>query len=277
MVVLSELFHRPQDSMADLSRSPTSSWTAHELIAYNIAIITQTPQEFFHQNAEPSLEHIHPALINAVTDFDPDVPVNISEYISHLLLAIKGGQEGFFVGFSRETLNVLGFTESDGVLISRYTIPLTICGKANRSVKTDVCLLDPQLMILLVVRGAKNKSPMQAEPQVIKAAIAAYQHNNKMRQNRGLPILDAMTIPCITMVALQPTFYLVPVTQALNMAVVAGQYPETPINVTKCVTGLGHDHQITENMATPEYRRVAFQHFIAFKGLAREYWRTFLV
>jgi hypothetical protein len=57
MVVLSELFHRPQDSMADLSRSPTSSWTAHELIAYNIAIITQTPQEFFHQNAEPSLEH----------------------------------------------------------------------------------------------------------------------------------------------------------------------------------------------------------------------------
>jgi hypothetical protein len=66
MVVLSELFHRPQDSMADLSRSPTSSWTAHELIAYNIAIITQTPQEFFHQNAEPSLEHIHPALITVM-------------------------------------------------------------------------------------------------------------------------------------------------------------------------------------------------------------------
>jgi hypothetical protein len=218
-----------------------------------------------------------PSLINSTTDQDHTIPNNISHYLSHLLLAVEGGQESFSIGFSQETLHILGFIERDVVLTSRYTIPLTICGKDNQTVQTDVCLVDKKLMVLFIMRGAKNNSPMQAEPQVVAAAIAAYQHNNKNRQNRGLPILDAMIIPCITMVALQPTFYLVPVTQALSMAVVAGQYPETTTEVTKCVTSLGQDHQTTKGMETPEYRQVAFQHFIAFKGLAKEHWKTFLV
>jgi hypothetical protein len=102
-------------------------------------------------------------------------------------------------------------------------------------------------------------------------------HTNITTRNGRLAILDAMAIPCITMVGTRPTFYLVPVTRALSTAVVTGQYPETPTNVVKFVTFLGHNRRSSEGMETPEYRRVAFQRFIAFKGLAKEYWQTFLV
>jgi hypothetical protein len=115
------------------------------------------------------------------------------------------------------------------------------------------------------------------EPQVIAEAIAVYQYNKKKWQTGGLPTLDTMTIPCITMVGMQPMFYLIPVTQALSTAVVTGQYPKTPTKVVKCVTASGPNRPFSEGMMMPEYRRVAFQHFITFKILAKEYWQAFLV
>lgn len=86
-----------------------------------------------------------------------------------------------------------------------------------------------------------------------------------------------MTIPCITMVGTRPIFYLVPVTKALSNAVATGQYPEAETTVVKCVTSLGHNRRISEGMETPEYRRVAFERFLAFKALAKEHWQTFIV
>ncbi|KAG0706909.1 hypothetical protein DFH29DRAFT_797497, partial [Suillus ampliporus] len=132
--------------------------------------------------------------------------------------------------------------------------------------------------ILLILQEDKTIfNSTQPEPQVIAEAIAAYQYNNEKRQIRGLPTLDDMIIPCIIMVGTRPTFYLVPVTQALSVAVVTGQYPEVPTKVMKCVTFLWYNHRSSEGMETPEYRRVAFQRFVAFKDLAKEYWLTFLV
>src|ERR1700689_4358746 len=68
-----------------------------------------------------------------------------------------------------------------------------------------------------------------------------YQYNHEKWQTTGLPILDAMTISCITMVGTQPTFHLVSGTQALSIAVVTGQYPEALTKVVKCVTFLTHN------------------------------------
>ncbi|KAG1870018.1 hypothetical protein F4604DRAFT_877564 [Suillus subluteus] len=75
----------------------------------------------------------------------------------------------------------------------------------------------------------------------------------------------------------RPIFYLVPVTEALSVAVATGQCPEARTTVVRCVTLLGHNHRISQGMETPEYRRVAFQRFLAFKDLAKEYWQTFIV
>jgi hypothetical protein len=38
-----------------------------------------------------------------------------------------------------------------------------------------------------------------AEAQVVAGAISAFQFNNRERRDQGLDLLDAMTIPCITM------------------------------------------------------------------------------
>ncbi|KAH9974937.1 hypothetical protein BGW80DRAFT_1444553 [Lactifluus volemus] len=91
------------------------------------------------------------------------------------------------------------------------------------------------------------------EPQVIAEAIAVYQYNKKKWQTGGLPTLDTMTIPCITMVGMQPMFYLIPVTQALSTAVVTSQYPKTPTKVVKCVIASGPNRPFSEGMMTPEY------------------------
>jgi hypothetical protein len=44
-----------------------------------------------------------------------------------------------------------------------------------------------------------------------------------------------------------------------------------------CVTFLGHNRRVNEGTETQDYRRVAFERFLAFKALAREYWQTFIV
>lgn len=219
-------------------RTPKSGndWTTNELLAYNITVVAQSPQEFFRRNPEPPLVGIDPSLINSAVDAD-DVSDSTFQYLTHLDLATNTGQESLIDDFSRETLRILGFAERGLALSTRYTIPLTICGDNRQSAQTDVCLLDRRSMILLILQEDKTIfNSTQPEPQVIAEAIAAYQYNNEKRQTRGLPILDAMTIPCITMVGTRPTFYLVPVTQALSNAVVTGQYPETPTRVVKCVT-----------------------------------------
>jgi hypothetical protein len=265
--------------MANLIRSPKSGsdWTTNELIAYNITVTTQSPREFFLRNPEPPLVDLDPSLIDSPVDAE-NVPDHTFRYLTHLDLATNAGQKSSIDDFARETLCLLSFEERGLALRTRYIIPLTICGDNRRIAQTDVCLVDRQSMILLVLQENKTIfNSTQPEPQVIAEAIAAYQYNNEKRQTRRLPTLDAMTIPCITMVGTRPTFYLVPVTRALSVAVVTGQYPKAPTEVVKCVTFLGHNRRSSEGMETPEYRRVAFQRFIAFKDLAKEYWQTFLV
>jgi hypothetical protein len=265
--------------MANLIRSPKSGsdWTTNELIAYNITVTAQSPKEFFRRNTEPPLVDVDPSLVDSAVDAD-NVPDDTFQYLTHLDLATNAGQESLIVEFSRETLRILGFAERGLALSTRYIIPLTICGDNRRTAQTDVCLLDRRSMILLILQEDKTVFNLtQPEPQVIAEAIATYQYNNEKRQTRGLPTLDAMIIPCITMVGTRPTFYLVPVTQALSIAVVTGQYPETLTKVVKCVTVGGYNRRSSEGMETPAYRRVAFQRFVAFKDLAKEYWQTFIV
>ncbi|KAI6151026.1 hypothetical protein BKA82DRAFT_1000939 [Pisolithus tinctorius] len=58
------------------------------------------------------------------------------------------------------------------------------------------------------------------EPEVIAEAFAAYQHINQRWECIGLSTLNTMTIPCIAVTGMCPTFY--PVTRKPGDAVVAG-------------------------------------------------------
>ena len=113
-------------------------------------------------------------------------------------------------------------------------------------------------------------------PQVIAEAIAAFQYNNRARSRIGLHELDAMTIPCITMVGTRPIFYKVPVTKALSNAVITAQYPQVTTHVTKCVVSSA-SRRLSEGMEVADFRKVALQHYDAFKVLAKTQWDVFLV
>ena len=265
--------------MAELIHSSKlpRDWTDNELLAYHITVKAQTPQQFFCIPDLP-LESIDPSLINSTINAD-NVSDSTFQYLTHIGLATNGGQTNMIHDFSRETPCIVGFSEWGLALISRFIIPLTICGDNLCDVETNLCLLDWQSIILLILRDDKPafNDLEQPEPQVIAEAIAAYQHNNRKRQTRGLPILDAMTIPCITMVGRRPTFYLVPVTKALSTAVVTGQYPKATTKVMKCITFSPSRHWGREGMEAPAFRHIAFQCFVAFRGLAKYYWQTFIV
>ena len=101
---------------------------------------------------------------------------------------------------------------------TRYAIPLTICGDANRAALTGVCLLHRPTLVLLVDKTLSNKT--DAEARVVAEAIVAFQFNTTKRGDSGLPLLNSMTIPCITMSDTRPAFYLVPVTRDLSDAVI---------------------------------------------------------
>ncbi|KAG1831308.1 hypothetical protein EV424DRAFT_188257 [Suillus variegatus] len=267
--------------MANLIRSAKSSsdWTFYDLLAYNITVVPLAPEQFFPQNPGPLLEGLDPSLLNSSLDdknfSDPNISDAIFKYLGYLGLATNPTEECFMYTFARETLHILGF---DKRLLLHHSIPLFICGNVHQVAQTDVCLLDLQSTVLLVLQGDKSAfNACQPEPEVIAGAIAAYQNNNQRRLLRALPPLDAMTIPCITMVGTRPTFYLVPVTKALSTAVETGQYPETQTTVMQCVTSPRHNHSLSEGMETPEYRRIAFERFLAFKALAKEHWQTFIV
>src|SRR6266571_1639710 len=88
-----------------------------------------------------------------------------------------------------------------------------------------MCLVQGSSTILMVIQEDKSTlSLCNPEPQVIAGAIATFQYNNIIRARLGESELDSMTIPCITMIGTRPTFFLVPVTQELSIAVMTGQY-----------------------------------------------------
>ncbi|KAF8954892.1 hypothetical protein BDZ97DRAFT_1862361 [Flammula alnicola] len=200
-----------------------------DLLAYNITVLPVPPNEFFRHGADPSLDHLNPP---------SSLPRATPTYLD---LATRPSQESFIYNFTAETLKLLEVAQ------------------------TDVCLLYcPRLVLLIAVEDKTIFNGSDPLPQVIAEAIAVFQANNAKREASGLPPLDAMTIPCITMTGTRPTFYLVPVTRELSEAVILGQYP---MNQTKVLN--------VEGMEDIEYRKLALKRFLAFKTLAKSHGNNF--
>lgn len=219
---------------------------------------------------------IDPALSNSSVDLnDTNVSDDTYRFLAYLDLATNTSQD---TDFAREPLRVVGFEESGRILRTRHTILLSVCGENNTVAQTDVCLMDRQSTILLVLQADETiLNPSDPEPQVIAEAIAAYQYNNQRPIRMGPPTLNTMTVPFITMVGTRPTFYLVPVTRELSDAVITGQWPEFETKILMCVTVAGRHRRLSEGMEVPEYRSVAFQRMIAYKPIDKSHWEKFLI
>ena len=254
--------------MANLIRSAKSSsdWTDDELEAYDITFLSLPPDEFF-PNPDPSLDHIDPVILKSPPgDTNPTLSSAAFRYLSYLNCTIKSTEDFLAETFAFETLKLLDFEWYPAIVHSHRAFPLAICGEANHVTHVDVCLVHNLSFIL--IEGKTLASGADAKAQV-------FQFNNRIRISRGLNPLDSMIIPCFSMTKTRPTFYLVPVTTALDNAVITGQYPATQTRVLQCVIE-PHVLHITNGMEDVEYRKLALKRLLAFKTLAKSYWVHFL-
>ncbi|KAF8476649.1 hypothetical protein DFH94DRAFT_672287 [Russula ochroleuca] len=269
--------------MANTIRSAKDGkdWTSNELLAYNITVSYESPDTFYGMPL-PTVESLglDPNLLSGSTlDDERGISEDTFRLLRHLEFAstMNSNQASSLVDFTREILGALGY-QKRGVLRFRHEIPL-ICGDSERSAQIDVSLIRlirPSMppsptTVLLVIKQDTTTMDQWPDAQVIADAIAAFQWNNYSRTRSGLPELGSMTIPCIGMVGTRPIFYLVPVTRELSHAVAKGQYPPAPTVVKSCVVA----SKSSEGMESPDFRQLAFQHFVAFYTLAETHWSAF--
>ncbi|KAK0200435.1 hypothetical protein DFS33DRAFT_1277871 [Desarmillaria ectypa] len=200
--------------MAHVIRSAKSGsyWTTNELEAYNIVIKEQNentsfggPLPAYHGPAD-FLQHEYVA---------GRLDTTSSSLLKRLDLAVDvmEGEESAVDDFVAELLRVLGYERQDTVYV--YA-------------KTDICLLDAESLVLLLVQEDKTHiNPMDPEPELIAEAIAAFQENNKQRARLFLDPLPVQILPGITVVGTCPTFYKITVTSELDHCIRHGQYPVT--------------------------------------------------
>ncbi|KAG2741145.1 hypothetical protein P692DRAFT_20880825 [Suillus brevipes Sb2] len=250
--------------MANLIRSPKSGsdWTSDlqrshaNLMAYNITAAPQLPEHFFRQN--PWRVLIRCSLIPILMLSNENISDAIFEDLGQLNLATNPTQESFMDAFARETLHILGFVERGLIINPHHSIPLRICSDEHRVAQTDVCLLDMRLMILLV---------LPADKTVFYASHPESQ----------IPLpLDAMTtlLHASLWLTLDPSSIL---SLSPKLSAMRLRLANIPKLKQWCVTFLGYNRRVNEWTETQDYRRVAFERFLAFKALAKEYWQTFIV
>jgi hypothetical protein len=252
--------------MANLIRSAKSShdWTAAELDAYNITIEVQDAQTFFgiHPLPEPQVdaEVLHVTTADAMRN---DANYHLLRYMD-LAMNTTPAHESAVDDFAVVLLRTLGYQTRGRSICTRRDIQLTICGE-QRYAKTDVCILDDSDILLLVQEGKRHMEFGDPEPQLIAEAIATFQANNTTRRH-SLASLGAKLIAGITMVGTSPTFYKIPVTEALSKAVQTGQFPTTPIVVAMHVPDLDRPaRRLSEGMKPLDNRRNILRCFEAFK------------
>ena len=228
--------------MANYNRTtkPGSEWTANELDAYNITVVSQNKEEFFGtidlpNPAEPSMAGF------MVTETRQDAQDKKTRQLLHYLdlaMSPKIGQEAAVDNFAAELLRGLDYDDANRIIFIRHAIPFLICGE-NSSAQTDVCIIDDNEILLLLQEDKKLTSMKDPEPQVIAEAIAAFALNNRKRErDLHLPIRNSIMFPCLTMVGTSPIFYKITVTAALSKAVQTGSFPEIETRVFRYVPAL---------------------------------------
>ncbi|KAM6497499.1 hypothetical protein JOM56_007972 [Amanita muscaria] len=257
--------------MANIVRSAKSGsdWTINEINAYNIIVTLQDVAAFFGHPILP-----HPSVHQVILDNEnypvggiQDTNDRMFFYYLDEVMAIPPGEESAVDDFSANLLTMLQYNAPINRYIrQRKDIPFFICGTDSHT-KTDVCVIDRNLGILLLVQEDKrHMESRNPEPQLIAEAIAAFQSNNLRLQSLGRQPLAQKTIPGITMVGSTPTFYKITVTQNLIDAIQVGEYPGTSTTVHKLLPPVADITELARlGMRPLDNRAVILSCFEAFR------------
>ncbi|KAJ7147737.1 hypothetical protein C8R43DRAFT_953089 [Mycena crocata] len=140
------------------------------------------------------------------------------------------GQEAAVGLFVSKILERLGHVEGHRIIMIQHTLPLFICG-FDSSAETDVCILDDNVDVLLLMQGDAHLEPgLDPEPHVIAQAIAAF-------QRKFPPIIE---------------------TASLNDAVKTGVFPAVETTVYRHIPWLPHPN--SEGMESLDNGAVLLQY-----------------
>ncbi|KAJ7775618.1 hypothetical protein DFH07DRAFT_799221 [Mycena maculata] len=254
-----------------LSAKSGNQWTFNELAGLNISIGTVDALSFFGSalpdpQTDPTLL-AHPVLMSNET-----LPAGlISKDDRRFFGYLRDVTHRFPLGPATDSavddltaflLRMLDYDEPRGLVHQRMELDLTMCSQ-RVTAKPDVVIMNDQDYILLVQHYTPEA---EAEPQLIAAAIAAHYENNRHRRTLGLPTVTAKVFAGIIMIGTAPTFYQIPVSEALVEAVDRGQYPPAATAVRKLIPPV---HNLTDHfydgMAPLANRRIIFQCLGAFR------------
>jgi hypothetical protein len=252
--------------MANLDRSPKSGneWTVDDLRSYNVTIEPQDFGTFFGQPSPP----LQPSELLTKQRADEMTSVENYRVISLMDLAMNRvpNEESKVAEFMEKLLAALEYDSLAKSVVLQQQMPLFICGE-SRHATADVCIVDISGISLVVQEDKRHMDAGDPEPQLIAEGIAAFQFNN-YRRTRVLdePALTSKVIAGITILGTIPTFYKIPVTQELALAVEHGQYPATPTAVTMHIPNiLRPSCRLAEGMEPLDNRAVIVACFEAFK------------
>lgn len=94
---------------------------------------------------------------------------------------------------------------------------------------------------------------------MVAAAIAAFRHNNRALEDKGLAHLKKITFPAIIMEGTNPKFYKIPVSEELQLAVYQGSYPAETTLVERLVPVLPNPRQQDHGLLPLDNRKYLLQ------------------
>ncbi|THU95961.1 hypothetical protein K435DRAFT_966196 [Dendrothele bispora CBS 962.96] len=195
--------------------------------AFNIEAVSKEVDKFFDQPLPEHLDKISPVLLNSL-DEPPDASEADSDFFGYLedAIAIPPDEESFVGDFVVVVLKLMGYASGRRRIIhQRREISFEMCGQ-KVDAKMDVCVMERGALkyLLLVQEDKRHLYKVDPEPlnQLIAEAIAAFYQNNILRERAGLARVSDAVIPGINMLGSAPTFYKIPVSEALVKAIITG-------------------------------------------------------
>ncbi|KAF7375447.1 hypothetical protein MSAN_00432600 [Mycena sanguinolenta] len=254
-----------------LSAKSSGQWTGYELEVLNISIEEVDAPDFLGSALrDPQTDPIllaHSVLLSNETH--PAGPISrengrFFRYLQDVARFADGPfTEMAITDFCACLLQLLDYDEPECVVHRYDELDMIMCGERVNTTSNVVVMDDDQNHLLLLQVDLPDA---EAEPQLIAAAIAAYYHSNRHRQQLGLPTVKAKVFPGIVMTGSAPTFYLIPVSEALEAAVRRGQYPSEPTVVKKLRPTVNDMREYLEKgMESLANRQLIFQLLGAFK------------
>ena len=255
--------------MADYYKfAKPDDWTQFELFHSGINIKPQSKQEFFGSANLPA--PVIPSLAGFMTTEDRVHAVDreTRKLLHHLDLVLDPqiGQDSVVDNFAAKLLEKMGYDDGDRIIFIRREIPIVISG-VPYTTQADVCVMDDDNQILLILQDKLLPGLKDSEPQVVAKAIAAYVENNKVRATSlNLLPLPSITFPVISMIGAKFIFYKITVTNQLRTQVQLGRGAGSVTKLLRYIPELPRRHGLEmrplENRAEILACLEAFKQFV---------------